>query len=75
MHCDIIAEGVITAVSETGLTLPLIVRLEGTNAKEGQQLLRESVLTIIPFTNTNKYVSIIVSIKNLFANGFACIFN
>ncbi len=48
MHCDIIAEGVITAVSETGLTLPLIVRLEGTNAKEGQQLLRESGLTIIP---------------------------
>ena len=48
MHCDIIAEGVITAVAETGLNLPLVVRLEGTNAKEGQRLLRESHLAIIP---------------------------
>ena len=47
MHCDTIAEGVITAVSETGLKLPLIVRLEGTNAEEGKRLLNESDMDVI----------------------------
>ena len=47
MHCDIIAEGVITAVSETGLKLPLIIRLEGTNAAEGKKMLDESGLDLI----------------------------
>ena len=47
MHCDIIAEGVITAVGETGLKLPLIVRLEGTNAAEGKKMLDESGLDLI----------------------------
>ena len=47
MHCDIIAKGVITAVGETGLKLPLIVRLEGTNAAEGKKMLDESGLDLI----------------------------
>ena len=47
MHCDIISEGVITAVGETGLKLPLIVRLEGTNAAEGKKMLDESGLDLI----------------------------
>ena len=47
MHCDTIAEGVIAAVAETGLALPLVVRLEGTNAKEGRRLLAESGLNLI----------------------------
>ncbi|MFT7667454.1 MAG: succinyl-CoA synthetase beta subunit [Planctomycetota bacterium] len=47
MKCDIIAEGVIQAVKEVDLTLPLVVRLEGTNVKLGKQLLADSGLPII----------------------------
>ncbi len=47
MRCDIIAEGLITAAREIHLDIPLIVRLEGTNAEQGKQLLDESDLSII----------------------------
>ncbi len=46
MKCDIIAQGVISAVQETGLQVPLVVRLEGTNAEIGKKLLAESGLNI-----------------------------
>ena len=46
MKCDTIAQGVITAVKETGLKLPLIVRLEGTNVELGKKMLAESGLNI-----------------------------
>jgi len=48
MRCDVIAEGVIAAVKEVGLEVPLVVRLEGTNVQRGKQLLAESGLAIIP---------------------------
>ena len=48
MKCDVIAEGVIAASKETGLKVPLVVRLEGTNVELGKKLLRESGLNIIP---------------------------
>jgi succinyl-CoA synthetase beta subunit len=48
MKCDVIAEGVIAAVQEVGLTVPLVVRLEGTNVELGKQILRESNLNVIP---------------------------
>jgi len=48
MRCDIIAEGVIAAVAETGLEVPLVVRLAGTNAELGKKILAESGLSIIP---------------------------
>ena len=51
MRCDIIAEGIITAVKEMGLTLPVVVRLEGTNVDLGKQMLRESGLNIISGEN------------------------
>jgi succinyl-CoA synthetase beta subunit len=47
MRCDIIAEGLITATRDLHLTVPLVVRLEGTNAKQGKQLLAQSGLSII----------------------------
>ena len=47
MRCDIIAEGVIAAVKEVGLTVPLVVRLEGTNVKEGKAILNQSGLDVI----------------------------
>jgi succinyl-CoA synthetase beta subunit len=47
MRCDIIAEGVIAAVKEVGLQVPLVVRLEGTNVELGKQIIRESGLNVI----------------------------
>ena len=46
MRCDIVANGVIAATKELGLTVPLVVRLEGTNVNEGRKLLDESGLKI-----------------------------
>ncbi|MBV9635705.1 MAG: ADP-forming succinate--CoA ligase subunit beta [Methylobacteriaceae bacterium] len=48
MRCDVIAEGVIAAVKEVGLKVPLVVRLEGTNVDLGKKILRESGLNVIP---------------------------
>lgn len=48
VRCDLIAEGVIAAVREVGIDIPVVVRLEGTNAEQGRTLLRESGLSIIP---------------------------
>jgi succinyl-CoA synthetase beta subunit len=47
MKCDTIANGVLTAVKEVGLDRPLVVRLEGTNVKQGKQLIADSGLTVI----------------------------
>jgi succinyl-CoA synthetase beta subunit len=47
MRCDVIAEGVIAAVMEVGLKVPLVVRLEGTNVKEGKAILNQSGLDVI----------------------------
>lgn len=48
MKCDIIAEGVVAAVKEVGLKVPLVVRLEGTNVEAGKKILRESKLNVLP---------------------------
>ncbi|WP_298354692.1 ADP-forming succinate--CoA ligase subunit beta [Rhodoblastus sp.] len=48
MRCDVIAEGVIAAVKEVGLKVPLVVRLEGTNVDLGKTIIRESGLNVIP---------------------------
>jgi succinyl-CoA synthetase beta subunit len=47
MRCDIIAEGLIAAAKDIQLDIPLVVRLEGTNAEQGKQLLDESDISII----------------------------
>jgi len=47
-RCDVLAEGVVAAVKEVGLTVPLVVRLEGTNAELGKQILRDSGLNVTP---------------------------
>lgn len=47
MRCDIIAEGIITAVKEVGIRIPVVVRLEGTNVELGRKMLSESGLSII----------------------------
>jgi len=48
MRCDIIAEGVVAAAKELSLTVPLVVRLEGTNVDLGKKIMAESGLPIIP---------------------------
>jgi len=47
VRCDLIAEGIISAVKEVGVTVPVVVRLEGTNVKKGRELLAKSGLDII----------------------------
>ena len=47
MRCDIIAEGIVSAAKEVHLTVPMVVRLQGTNEKEGKKILAESPLAII----------------------------
>ncbi|MEL6367523.1 MAG: ADP-forming succinate--CoA ligase subunit beta [Pseudomonadota bacterium] len=47
VRCDLIAEGIITAVKEVGVEVPVVVRLEGTNVEQGRQKLADSGLTII----------------------------
>ena len=47
-RCDTLADGVVAAVKEVGLTVPLVVRLEGTNAELGKQIIRDSGLNVVP---------------------------
>ncbi|MDK1377190.1 MULTISPECIES: ADP-forming succinate--CoA ligase subunit beta [unclassified Sinorhizobium] len=47
MKCDVIAEGVLAAVKEVGLKVPLVVRLEGTNVELGKKIINESGLNVI----------------------------
>ncbi|MGE4325096.1 MAG: ADP-forming succinate--CoA ligase subunit beta [Pseudodonghicola sp.] len=47
MRCDVIAEGVVAAVKEVGLKVPLVVRLEGTNVEKGKEIINTSGLDVI----------------------------
>ena len=51
MRCDVIAEGVVAAVKEVGLKVPLVVRLEGTNVEKGNKIINTSGLDVIAATN------------------------
>ena len=51
MRCDVIAEGVVAAVKEVGLKVPLVVRLEGTNVEEGKAIINNSGLDVIAADN------------------------
>ncbi|HEY0916443.1 MAG TPA: ATP-grasp domain-containing protein, partial [Solimonas sp.] len=51
MRCDIIAEGVVAAAREVKLSVPLVVRLEGTNVAEGKKIMAESGLPIVSADN------------------------
>ncbi|EGQ2892855.1 ADP-forming succinate--CoA ligase subunit beta [Staphylococcus pseudintermedius] len=64
MRGDIIAEGIVAAVKEVELTLPLVVRLEGTNVKEGKQILKDSGLAIEPANTMAEGAQKIVKLVN-----------
>ena len=53
MRCDVLAQGVVDAVKETNLSVPLVVRLAGTNFKEGKEILDKSKLKILSATDLN----------------------
>jgi len=61
MRCDVIAEGVIAAVKEVGLEVPLVVRLAGTNVELGKKILSESGLPITPADNLEEAAEAIVA--------------
>ncbi|MCW5630668.1 MAG: succinate--CoA ligase subunit beta, partial [Rhodoferax sp.] len=53
VRCDLIAEGIISAVKEVGCTIPVIARLEGTNVEQGREMLANSGFAIEPATDLN----------------------
>ena len=53
MRCDVLAQGVVDAAQEINLSVPLVVRLAGTNFKEGKQILEKSNLKILPASDLN----------------------
>ena len=61
MKCDVIAEGVVAAVKEVGLTVPLVVRLEGTNVALGKKIINESGLNVISADDLDDAAKKIVS--------------
>jgi succinyl-CoA synthetase beta subunit len=61
MKCDIIAEGVVAAVKEVGLKVPLVVRLEGTNVEAGKKIIRDSGLNVVPADNLDDAAQKIVN--------------
>ena len=60
MRCDIIAEGIVAAVKEVHLSIPLVVRLEGTNVKLGKEIFAQSNLPIISVDEFSKAAQRIV---------------
>lgn len=69
MKCDVIARGIIAAYEEVGLSIPLVVRLEGTNVNEGMALLQQSGLPIITARGLGEVMS---SLAFLFHHWLGC---
>ena len=51
LRCDVLAEGVVKAAQKTGIQVPVVVRMEGTNVEEGRKILAESGLNLITATD------------------------
>jgi succinyl-CoA synthetase beta subunit len=65
VRCDLIAEGIIAAVRDVGVEVPVVVRLEGTNVEKGRQLLADSDLAIVAADDmTDAALKIIALAKN-----------
>ncbi|MEE9613910.1 MAG: succinate--CoA ligase subunit beta, partial [Thermodesulfobacteriota bacterium] len=61
MRCDIIADGIVQAATDVGLKVPLVVRLQGTNAEKGREILKGSGLDIIPVENMDEAAEKVVA--------------
>ena len=62
VRCDLIAEGIIAAVKQTGLKLPVVARLQGTNMEEGQAMLRASGYAITPVSDLTEAAQTVVKL-------------
>jgi len=69
VRCDEIAGGIIAAVTEVGVEVPVVVRLEGTNVEKGRQMLAESALKITPAADLNDAAIKVVAAANSSAAG------
>ncbi len=64
MRCDILAQGVVDAAKEINLSVPLVVRLAGTNVKMGNEILKKSNLKIISASNLSEAAKKIIEVTN-----------
>ena len=62
VRCDLIAEGILAAVRDIGVSVPVVVRLEGTNVRQGRRLLAESGLAIVPASDLRSAAGKVVSL-------------
>jgi len=65
MRCDIVAEGVIQAVKELGLDIPLVVRLQGTKVEEARELIKKSGLSLYAIDDLDKAAKKVVQLANV----------
>jgi succinyl-CoA synthetase beta subunit len=61
VRCDLIAEGIIAAVKEVGLKIPVVARLQGTNMEQGRDLLKNSGLKTIPASDLTEAAKAVVA--------------
>jgi len=64
LRCDVLAEGVIAAVRELGVPVPIVIRMEGTNVEEGKRLLRESGLNFTTAESMGDAAEKVVALSN-----------
>jgi succinyl-CoA synthetase beta subunit len=62
LRCDVLAQGVIAAVTELGVRVPIVVRMEGTNVEEGKRMLRESALSFTTADSMGEAADTVVSL-------------
>lgn len=62
VRCDLVAEGIVRAASTLNLDIPIVVRLQGTNVKQGKKILEESGLTLVPADHMDEAANKIVEL-------------
>ncbi|KAI8326230.1 succinate-CoA ligase [Martensiomyces pterosporus] len=65
MRCDVVAQGIIDAVKELDLKIPLVVRLQGTNVDQGKKLINESGIAIFPCDDLDKAAELVVKLSDI----------
>lgn len=60
MRCDVIAQGIVEAAKELAVSVPLVVRLQGTNVEKGREILQQSGLSITPADTMDEAASAII---------------
>jgi succinyl-CoA synthetase beta subunit len=65
LRCDILAEGVIAAVQELGVRVPIVIRMEGTNVEEGKRMLRDSGLNFTTANSMGEAAEVVVKLARV----------